>query len=52
MIFFRRTRVARSPRAVTATQLDEIHRLRAALFDAWHTLPAGETLELTFALTP
>ncbi|HXT18933.1 MAG TPA: hypothetical protein VN706_25125 [Gemmatimonadaceae bacterium] len=36
---------------MTAERLDAIRRRRAALFDRWSAVPAGEALELTFDRT-
>ena len=39
-----------APRALTDDELARIRRRRSELFEAWHTLPADETLELPFAI--
>lgn len=39
---------ATSPLALTDDALARIRARRAELFAAWHALPAGETMELTF----
>jgi hypothetical protein len=38
------------PRALTDDELWRVRKRRSELFEAWHTLPAGETLELTFSI--
>jgi hypothetical protein len=38
-----------TPRPITDDELARIRKRRAELFTQWHELPAGETLELTFA---
>ena len=39
-----------APRALTDDELARVRKRRAELFEAWHALPAGNTLELPFEI--
>ena len=41
-----------APRVLTDEELRQVRKLRSELFEAWHALPAGQTLELPFSIGP
>jgi hypothetical protein len=40
-----------APRVLTDDELRRVRKRRAELFEEWHALPAGSTLELPFAIS-